>query len=92
MKGSTNLDLLEKELGIDLNLELESELNHDESEKVKMDKVIQSTPLKRVGSGGLVPSHWIISFFSGCLPAEESAKLLDWSVFNGERFAGKNCF
>jgi hypothetical protein len=89
MKGSSNIDQLEKELGIDLEFEFDSELNHDESEKVTKEKFVQSAPPKRVEGSGLIPSHWVMSFFAGCIPAEESAKLLDWAVFNGERFAGK---
>ncbi len=89
MKGSSNIDQLEKELGIDLEFEFESELNHDESEKVKKEKVVESAPPKRAEGSGLIPSHWIMSFYSGCVPAEESAKMLDWAVFNGERFAGE---
>lgn len=49
---------------------------------------IESANPKQMPKNGVISSHWILSYFSGCMPPEHSSKLLDWSVFNGERFAG----
>lgn len=40
------------------------------------------------GGLGLIPTKLFNTFLSPILPAPEAAKVLDWAVFNGERFAG----
>jgi hypothetical protein len=100
MKGSNKLDLLEKELGIDMGFDFENEeistpTKPEQPQLQQPTEGLRSPDGKLVESAspkharrGLIPTNWIIAFFAGSMPPSESAKLLDWSVFNGERFAG----
>jgi hypothetical protein len=94
IKGSNKLDLLEKELGIDMAFDFDSEVpvspakSEISNPATPSGKIVESASPKHARKG-LIPTNWITSFFSGSVPPSESAKLLDWSVFNGERFAGK---
>lgn len=88
IKTSNKLDLLEKELG--LNLDFDFDGGDETTATPTKEKVVESASPKKFKAGkGVIPTHWIITFFAGSLPASETAKLLDWSVFNGERYAGK---
>lgn len=40
---------------------------------------------------GCVPTHWITGIFTGSLPPEQSALLLDWAIVNNSPFAGNRC-
>eukprot|EP01039_Chlorochromonas_danica_P005573 gene5572-6136_t len=98
--GANNLDLLEKELGLESSFEYDLSQSDNsgplkkESEDSRhsssnnTEKVISSAHPKATERKGVIRTSWIISFFAGCLPASEASKLLDWAVFNGERFAG----
>lgn len=83
LAGTSNLDALERELGLDASFDYESEQS-----PVKEVAVIQSAHPKGAEKRGVIATSWFTSFFAGCMPANESAKVLDWAVFNGERFAG----
>lgn len=79
---------MEKELGIDLGFDFDADIGgtaQDDS-----SRSIESAPPKASAFKGMIPTHWITAFFAGSVPAAQSAALLDWSVFNGERFAGKS--
>jgi hypothetical protein len=90
IKTSNKLDLLEKELGLNLDFDFDGVGGDDITTTPTKEKVVESASPKKYKAGkGVIPTHWIITFFAGSLPSSETAKLLDWSVFNGERFAGK---
>jgi hypothetical protein len=72
-------------MGFDFDEKGEGEKEIENTQPVESASPKQAIKNKK----GLVPTHWIISFFSGSVPTSESSKLLDWSIFNGERFAGK---
>lgn len=40
------------------------------------------------GRSGCVPTHWITGIFTGSLPPDQSALLLDWAIVNNSPFAG----
>ena len=90
-KANSALDSLEKELGIDLGFDFESDAlgNTSHSSLSKSDdRSIASAPPKSATNNGMIHSHWLTTFFAGSLPAAQSAMLLDWALFNGERYAG----
>lgn len=92
-KGSSKLDQLEKEFGIHMDFDFEENEPQETPKKITTGLVESASPKTQKDAltsarKGLISTHWIISFFAGNIPAEESSKLLDWSVFNGERFAG----
>jgi hypothetical protein len=72
-------------MGFDFDEKPEGEQEAENAKPVESASPKQAIKNKK----GVVATHWIISFFSGSVPISESSKLLDWSIFNGERFAGK---
>lgn len=87
-KANSALDSLEKELGIDLGFDFESDALGNTSHSSLSKSDIASAPPKSATNNGMIHSHWLTTFFAGSLPAAQSAMLLDWALFNGERYAG----
>lgn len=88
-KANSALDSLEKELGLDLGFDDFGLEDNSTGAGVGDERSIQSAPPKSATNNGMIHSHWMTVFFSGSVPAAQSAALLDWSILNGERFAGR---
>lgn len=95
-KRNTELDELEKELGLDVLDDLAStaspEIAGSNPTPVgSIESALPSREGKHHSSGsmsGCVPTHWITGIFTGSLPPEQSALLLDWAIVNNSPFAG----
>lgn len=89
-KASSALDSLEKELGLDLGFDdFDNDLGMGKESSTITSGSIQSAPPKSATNNGMIHSHWMTTLFAGSIPASQSSSLLDWAVFNGERYAGK---
>ena len=110
-KRNTELDELERELGLDILDDMPSTASHSNAEKpdgagsnpaqgANKDSFIESAlPSRDAGhsrhnssgsmsGAGCVPTHWVTGIFTGSLPPEQSALLLDWAIVNNSPFAG----
>ena len=93
LSADNNLDFLERELHAGMGMSSNSIVPPSKANAFDAEVTIESAPPSRhrkstsMGPQGLIPSHWIVSFFSGSLPPAQAATLIDWALFNNKRFA-----
>lgn len=100
IRGSTELDELERELGLDTldeTANAETPVSPIEGGSVK-EGVIESAPPshQRAGAGeareeelsGFIPTQWLIGLFAGSLPPSVAPRVLDWALVHREKYAG----
>lgn len=105
LKRNTELDELERELGLDLlddnaharSQSLGSPLEAGATVWAAASAPIESARPTRRGADdasvhgalGCIPTHWIAGLFTGSLPPSHAAHLVDWAVINRIKYAGE---
>jgi len=83
VKTSADLDMLERELGIDNSDDIGATWTASGGD----DGPVESAHAQN-RQGGCIPLHWICGMFAGSIPADQSCYILDWSLLENERYLG----